>query len=111
MIDLNTYTLDEIDRLYSVVENAVGQKRSVALHDIISILKPGDFYLDSIAANGPIFTFNGLRWKDRNRIYTCYIQPQVYHGPIIEWYPVITMDQEYLSSGDLSMIKRENRVI
>lgn len=46
-----------------------------------------------------------------NDIYNCLIQPKITKNRTNpEWFPVITLnDRNYLSSGRLSMIKKENR--
>ncbi len=55
MINLQDYTSEEIDLLYSVVEDAVKNKKPVDLFKIDRIIKPGDFFLHGSAANGLTF--------------------------------------------------------
>ncbi len=111
MIGRREYSKEEIDTLYSVVEDAVAERKPVDMFKISRFIKTGDFYLISDGANGLLFSFDGLKWVKDNRIYCCLIQPQIYGGDIMPtWYPVITYDdRSRSSSGDLSMIKKENR--
>ncbi|MCR5613231.1 hypothetical protein [Treponema sp.] len=113
MITLQNYTSEEIDLLYSVVEDAVKNKKPVDLFSLHAIIKPGDFYLRGNAANGYVFQFNGLKWIEDGEIYNCLIQPQIRFNDVLPiWVPVITYnDRNYSSSGRLSMIKKENRYI
>ena len=113
MIAMFEYTTEEVDLLYSVVEDAVKNKKPIDMFKISSILKTGDFYLYGSGANGLLFTFNGLKWVENNRIYSCLIQPKIRsknYFPV--WVPVISVDdRDHSSSGILSMIKKENRYI
>ena len=77
MINLQNYTTDEIDLLYSVVEDAVKNNKPVDLFKIDGIIKAGDFFLYGNAANGLVFQFNGLKWIENGEIYNCLIQPQI----------------------------------
>lgn len=107
------YTPEEVDLLYSEMENAAQNHESVNMDKISGFIKPGDFYLYGSGANGLHFAFNGLKWIKDGTIYHCLIQPKIRHGNILpEWYPVITVDdREFFSSGNLDMIKKENRYI
>lgn len=114
MIDIYSYTTEEIDLLYSVVEEAVKTREPIEMYKIDHIVHRGDFCLTGSGANGLHFTFNGLKWVDDDGdIFTCLIQPQVIYGctePM--WYPVITInDRDRGSWGRLHMIKKENRYI
>ena len=113
VVSIQEYTTKEIDAIYSAVEDAVNKREPVDVFTISEIIKPGDFYLRGAAANGLVFMISGLKWVEDGRIYTCLLQPRVNYGAVWpEWYPVITIDdREGCSSGDLSMIKRENRYL
>ena len=117
MIAMFEYTAEEIDFLYSAVEEAVANHTHISNSDMNKISKfihAGDFYLDSVAANGLLFTFNGLKWVDTDgTIYVCMIQPhQNKDIPWPVWEPVITVDDRtHSSSGQLQMIRKENRYI
>ena len=113
MIAMFEYSAEEVDLLYSVVEDAVKEKKPINLNKIESIIRQGDFYLFGAGVNGLLFSFDGLKWVDDNRIYRCLIQPQVWGREIFPvWIPVISVDDRtFSSSGDLSMIKKENRYL
>ena len=74
-------------------------------------MKPGGFYLKGSTANGFVFQFDSLKWMENGEAFNCLIQPRAKHGdPEIEWYPIITINESGgQSSGDLSMIRKENR--
>ncbi len=112
MITKFEYTPQEIECLYSEVEKAVTSNKPLDLYKVSEFIKPGDFYMCGLAANGLTFAFNGLKWLKDGRIYTILFQP--YPGKVIspEWYPVISVnDRDGRSSGNLSMVKKENRYI
>ncbi len=113
MIEMFTYSAKEIDLIYSAIEEAVAERRQIDMWKICDYVKPEDFYLTGEAPNGLLFTFMGLKWIKDGEIYTCSIQPQIhYGGPLVRWYPVITVnDRTHSSSGCLDMIKKENRYI
>ncbi len=116
MIAMHEYTPKEIDYIYSAVEEAATSGKpidEVKMNLISQYVHPGDFYLKGTAANGLVFTFDGLRWIENGRIYSCLLQPLVYHEHILPvWKPVITFDdRDHTSSGRLSMLKKENRYI
>ena len=113
MIHQQNYTKEEIDLLYSVVEDVVKNNKPVDLFKIDGIIKAGDFFLYGNAANGLVFQFNGLKWIENGEIYNCLIQPQIrFKDSLPAWIPVITYnDKNHLSSGRLSMIKKENRYL
>lgn len=111
MIDLKTYTKEEMDLLFTVVENAV---EGDLLLSIDNIVKPGDFYLVGSAANGLLFTFNGLTWEKDGVKYDALLQPWIYKdNPIPTWRVVITrsLNGKYqgCSSGNTDMIKTTYR--
>ncbi|MBQ0003378.1 MAG: hypothetical protein KBT21_07550 [Treponema sp.] len=111
MINYRNYTTEEIDLLYSIIEESVKSKKPICLMKIQGIIKTGDFYLYGSAAGGFVFQFNGLKWIEDGKIYNCLIQPQIrYKDCLPIWVPVITYnDRNHMSSGCLSMIKKENR--
>lgn len=113
MINYNNYTSEEIDKIYSLVENSIKNKTPINLSHILNILKPGDFYLEGSSSTGLTFQFNGLKWIKNGKIYICLIQPQSHKIAVSpSWIPIISVEEKcYLSSGDLSMIKKENRYI
>ena len=113
MISPFEYTPEEVAYLYSEIEFAANNHESINMNKISNFIKTGDFYLCGSGANGLLFTFNGLKWIENGKIYHCLIQPQIRHGNIMpKWYPVITVDDRTgSSSGNLHMIKRENRYI
>ena len=113
MIAIFEYSAEEVDLLYSVVEDAVKNKKPIDMFKIEFIVRQGDFYLFGAGANGLLFSFNGLKWVDDNRIYRCLIQPQVWGREVLPvWIPVISVDDRtFCSSGDLSMITKENRYL
>ena len=113
MITMFEYTPEEVDLLYSVVEEAVRDRKSINMYKIDYIIRRGDFYLFGSGANGLLFTFEGLKWVEDNRIYICLIQPRIYANKFEpSWIPVITVDERsFQSSGNLTMIKKENRYL
>ena len=113
MITMFEYTPEEVDLLYSVVEEAVRDRKSINMYRIEHIIRRGDFYLFGSGANGIVFTFEGLKWIEDNRIYICLIQPRIYANKFEpSWIPVITVDERsFQSSGNLTMIKKENRYL
>lgn len=113
MIEMHYYSAKEIDTLYSAIEKAVAEKKAIDMLEISEFIRPGDFYLVGYAANGPIFSFMGLKWIQDGEIYLLRIQPHSIAGdPIVQWFPVITVNERtHSSSGCLDMIKKENRYI
>ena len=69
MIHQQNYTKEEIDLLYSVVEDAILNNKPVDLFKIDGIIKSADFFLYGSAANGFVFQFNGLKWIENGEIY------------------------------------------
>lgn len=111
MINSRNYNSEEINLLYSLVENAVREQKSLDMDILITFIHPGDFFLSMSSPSGVTFQFNGLTWKKNNKVYNLLFQPRIRfrnHTDII-WLPIITYDEEHFSSGDLSMIKKENR--
>ncbi|MBE5847855.1 MAG: hypothetical protein E7300_09295 [Lachnospiraceae bacterium] len=113
MIEMHYYTPREIDTIYTAIEEAVAAKKKIDMLTISEFIKPGDFYLVGHAANGPIFSFMGLKWIQDGDIFLVRIQPHVIAGdPIVQWYPVIVVNERTHSScGCLDMIRKENRYI
>lgn len=113
MINSENYNSEEIDLLYSLVENAVAEQKPLDMFKVTSVLHSDDFFLFGRSSTGLTFQFNGLQWKKDNKKYNLLFQPQVrFHNnfPDIEWFPIITYDEKHFSSGDLSMIRKENRL-
>ena len=113
MIAMFEYTAEEVDLFYSVVEEAVKNRKPVEMYKIDTIIRESDFFLFGRGVNGLLFTFNGLKWVEDGRIYRCLIQPQIRGNDLLPvWIPVISVDDRtFSSSGDLSMIKKENRYL
>lgn len=113
MIRMFDYSFEEVETLYSIVEESVKNKKPIDMQAISEIIKIGDFYLHGVGMGGELFTFNGLKWVDNNRIYYCLIQPQLRNNKLsVQWMPVGSVDdRDYRSSGNLSMIQKENRYI
>lgn len=100
------------DLLYWIIENAVAEHVPINMYDISNYLQPGDFFLFGTSSTGLTFQFKDLKWVRDKKIYSLLFTPQIRfynHFPDIEWIPIITYDEEHFSSGDLSMIKKENR--
>lgn len=113
MIAMFEYTAEEVDLFYSVVEEAVKNRKPMEMYKIDTIIRESDFFLFGRGVNGLLFTFNGLKWVEDGRIYRCLIQPQIRENELLPvWIPVISVDDRtFSSSGDLSMIKKENRYL
>lgn len=112
MINFYFYSSEQLDKIYSCVEEAVATRKPIKFWEIERFLLPGDFYwIGNASANGYVFEFNGLRWIEDGEIYSCRIQPQILPNSIIpEWVPIISRNERTgSSSGVLSMIKKENR--
>ncbi len=116
MIAMFEYTPEQVEYIYEAVEESAASGKPIpisVMNRISEFIHPGDFYLHSVAANGLLFSFNGLRWIEDNIIYRCYLQAHIYGGhPFPMWHPVITLDERtYSSSGRLSMLTKENRYL
>ena len=116
MIDMFEYTRDEVDFIYSEIERACMNRdkyEHIDIHRISLFVKAGDFYLRGYAANGPLFEFNGPKWVENGEIYRVLFQTwPLKNHPLAEFIPVITVDDRTKSSsGNLSMIKKENRYL
>lgn len=101
------------DLLYWIIENAVAEHVPINMYDISNYLQQGDFFLFGTSSTGLTFQFKDLKWVRDKKIYSLLFTPQIRfhnHFPDIEWIPIITYDEEHFSSGDLSMIKKENRL-
>ena len=108
------YSAEEIDLLYTMVEDAVINHKPINMLEISEFLHPEDFFMNGRGPTGLMFQFKCLKRIRDNKVYNLLIQPQVRFSnsiPDIIWIPVITYTEEgHFSSGDLSMIKKENRV-
>ncbi|MBR1599258.1 MAG: hypothetical protein IJ661_10185 [Lachnospiraceae bacterium] len=113
MIDVLSYTAEEMDILYSAVEDAVKNKTHIDMIKVVRTIRPGDLYLWGEGTNGLYFAFNGLKWVEENDIYYVLIQLQISHGYYTpQWYPVFAnSENNFYGQGKLSMIKKENRYI
>lgn len=115
MIGYGQYSSEIVDLLYTIVEEAVEKHEYIDIRKISPLLRRGDFYLYGDSSSGLVFAFDGLKWvrreDDKDRVYICLIAACNVNGCIAPvWEPVITVDdREHCSSGDLSMIKKENR--
>ena len=65
MIAMFEYTAEEIDYIYSAIEEAAENRKPIdenKMYEISTFIRPGDFYMVRyINGGGPAFTFNGLR--------------------------------------------------
>ncbi len=112
MIQMFEYTVEEVDLLYSAIEEAAQNHIPINMQRLSQIIHAGDLYLFGFASGGPVFTFNGLKWVQDGRIFGVQIQSQIRRDVLPEWFPVITYDDRcWSSSGDLSMIRKENRYL
>ena len=112
MSNIKNYSADEIDFFYSLIENAVANDKPIDLSSIINFIHQGDFYLQGTSSSGLTFQFKDLKWTRDGKIYNLLIQPQINFKnsiPSINWRPIITYDENHFSSGDLTMIRKENR--
>lgn len=104
---------EEKDLFYSLIENAVANDNSIDLSSILKFIHQGDFYLQGTSSSGLTFQFKDLKWTRDGKIYNLLIQPQINFKnsiPSINWLPIIIYDENHFSSGDLSMIRKENRL-
>ena len=117
MITMFEYTAEEIDYIYSAVEEAAANRMPVDENKMLKIstfIHPGDFYMSSYVSGGGLsFIFNGLRWVKDGIVYTCQLESVISKDHLFPaWKPAITNDDRTLaSSGDLSMLKKEYRYI
>ena len=100
-------TWEELEKLYDAVETAVQEKKRLQFpENVFPVLQVG------IAPTGPTFTIPGLLWMDDERnIYQAWMQIEL-HGKRADLpglYVVGTKSPDGFSSGDISMIKKENR--
>ena len=109
------YSAETIGLLYTLVEDAVTNHKPINMLEISDFLHAEDFFMNGRGPTGLMFQFRCLKWVRGNKAYNLLIQPQVRLSnsiPDIVWIPVITYTEEgHFSSGDLSMIKKENRVL
>lgn len=104
---------EEKDLFYSLIENAVANDNPIDLSSILKFIHQGDFYLQGTSSSGLTFQFKDLKWTRDGKIYNLLIQPQINFKnsiPSINWLPIIIYDENHFSSGDLSMIRKENRL-
>lgn len=112
MIEMATYTPEQMDILYTAVEEAVANHTAIDMTKIARIIKPGDFYLFKNATNGLAFTLSGLKWVQDGEAYIVLIQVEKTNDFFPQWYPTITVnDRTHSSSGNRDFIKKENRYI
>lgn len=100
MVDLKHYSENEIVEIYSIIEEAVAQKKPINMAELDRVLKQGDFHMVYGSA-GTLFTISGLRWIEEGEIYSCLIQPFSVYGDLYPtWKPVISVkDRDCSSSG------------
>lgn len=100
-------TFEQQAKLYEMVETAVATKQAILFPpNIYPILQVGR------SSTGPTFTIPGLLWMDDQRnIYEAWMQIEVHRKDL--WstglYVKGSKCPDGKSSGDLSMIKPENR--
>ena len=98
-------TWEETEKLYDAVEAAVQNKKALVFPaNVYPILRVGR------APTGTTFTIPGLLWMDDERnIYQAWMQIEVEFNSLPGLYVVGTKNPDGLSSGDVSVIKKENR--
>ena len=117
MIAMFEYTAEEIDYIYSAIEEAAASRKPIdenKMFVISGFIHPGDFYMrGNVSGGGLSFSFNGLRWIRDGIIYTCQLESVLSRKHIFPaWKPAITNnDQTLTSSGDLSMLRKEYRYL
>lgn len=100
-------TWEQIEKLYDAVETAVKEKKPLEFPvNVFPVLQVG------VAPTGPTFSIPELLWMDEQRnIYQAWMQiefkPKRADMPAL--YVVGTKNPDGLSSGDVSVIKKENR--
>ena len=100
-------TWEETEKLYDAVETAVKEKKPLEFPAyVFPVLQVG------VAPTGPTFTIPGLLWMDDERnIYQAWMQIEFRSksADLPGLYVVGTKNPDGHSSGDVSMIKKENR--
>ena len=100
-------TWEETKKLYDAVEAAVQNKKSLEFPaNVFPVLQVG------VAPTGPTFSIPGLLWMDDERnIYQAWMQIEFNpkRADLPGLYVVGTKNPDGLSSGDASVIKKENR--
>ncbi len=113
MINRDSYKKEEIDALYTAVENAMAGDHILDLTDIAYLIHEGDFYLRNVGRTLH-FCFNGLRWVKDGKILTVIVQAQgdPYDSVGVKWVIVDCVDErDFLHQGDPAAIDREYRYI
>lgn len=109
------YTAEEIDVLYSVIEEAAEIRQAIDIHKIERFLRPGDLRqigFGNNAAYDILFEIKGLRWKYDGQIYRALIAPRARHGqvPGVEWYvPITVCEDDGTSWSRTHMLRKEYR--
>lgn len=100
-------TFEELYKLYEMIEKAVKEDAPIQFPEgVFPVLQVG------IAPTGPTFTIPGLLWTDEDRnIYQAWLQMETRRKDnfMAGLYVRGTKCPDGKSSGDLSMIKPENR--
>ncbi len=107
----HVYTEEEIDQLFSVVEEAAENHTSIDFYKIEHILCPGDIVQAGFSHNASyevLFEIYGLRWKYNGKVYRALISPRARYGkiPEVEWYIPITLNADTGSSWSRTHMRR-----
>lgn len=109
------YTGEEIDQLFSVIEDAAERHAAIDMYKIEHILRPGDLVLVGFGSNVAYdvqFEIRGLRWTYDGETYSAHISPRKRYGgmPGVEWYVPITVSEGTGSSWSRThMLRRQYR--
>ena len=108
------YTVDEIDVLYRVIEDAAESHIAIDMHKIERFLRPGDLRqigFGNNAAYDILFEIQGLRWRYDGKVYRALIAPRARrHFPGVEWYvPITVCEDEGTSWSRTHMLRKEYR--
>lgn len=101
-----------MEKLYEMIEKAVCNKNFIKFpSDIDMQLVNGAIRSRGMAANGMTYTIDGIYWTDEKRnIYSPLLQYSFFkESPIPELKVIGTFTPDGMSSGVISMIKKENR--
>ena len=108
----NDYTKEEVEKIYSAVEEALEKDDPLLDIDAIApIIHDGDFFMHSRGVL-PLFCFNGLRWIKDGQVSTVLIQIQErpYASDGLGWVVAdVVDDRNLISLGDRSSIRKEYR--
>ena len=100
-------TFEELYKLYEMIEKAVKEDAPIQFPEgVFPVLQVG------IVPTGPTFTIPGLLWMDEERnIYQAWLQMETRRKDnyMVGLYVRGSKCPDGKSSGDLSMIKPENR--